>query len=268
MIVKPYMVMGIVNITDDSFYEGGRHTDTGAAVDYALKLAAEGADIIDVGGASSRPGSKPLPAEEEAARVVPVIDGIMKRGVCVPISVDTTWSAVAVGAIGAGATWVNDISAGRFDPRMPEIAMRSGCMVVLTHSRGDPDTLHDAPGYGADIANEVINELMPPVNTFLQAGVDKNKIILDPGFGFAKDVRHNIELLRGIGALTQLGFTVMAGLSRKSFIGAITDRLVSERLGGTLAATAAAYARGVRIFRVHDVRETADFLKVLNAIGF
>ncbi|MCL2218826.1 MAG: dihydropteroate synthase [Chitinispirillia bacterium] len=264
---KPYAVMGIVNVTDDSFYDGGRYFEIDAAVAHALRLVDDGADIIDIGGASSRPGAKLLPAGKEVERVVPVIEALVKRGVCVPVSVDTVWSEVAGAAFVAGAAWVNDISAGRIDPQMPAVAARFGCVAVLTHSRGTPETMQDTLRYG-DVVAEVVDELTVSVNRFLSAGVERRKIVLDPGFGFAKGVDHNIALLRGIGEIARLGYPVMAGLSRKSFIGAVTGRGAEDRLPGTLAATAVAYGGGARIFRVHDVRETVDFLKVLNVTGF
>lgn len=253
--------MGIVNVTPDSFYDGGRYATVDMAVKHALRLVGEGADIIDIGGSSSRPGAELLPPEEEAARVIPVIDELVKRGVGVPISIDTVWGAVARSALDAGASWINDISAGRIDPAMPEVAACAGCTVVLMHSRGTPQTMQDGPRYG-DAVNEVGRELMASVAMFRRAGVDGGKIVIDPGFGFAKTVEHNIALLRGIGGIVKLGYPVLAGLSRKSFIGAITGRPVEERLSGTLAATAVAYSGGARIFRVHDVRETVDFLRV------
>jgi len=197
---KPYAVMGIVNVTDDSFYDGGRYFEIDAAVAHALRLVDDGADIIDIGGASSRPGAKLLPAGKEVERVVPVIEALVKRGVCVPVSVDTVWSEVAGAAFVAGAAWVNDISAGRIDPQMPAVAARFGCVAVLTHSRGTPETMQDTLRYG-DVVAEVVDELTVSVNRFLSAGVERRKIVLDPGFGFAKGVDHNIALLRGIGEI-------------------------------------------------------------------
>jgi len=264
--MKSYTIMGIVNVTEDSFYDGGQYINKEDAVEHALRLVDDGADIIDIGGCSSRPGAKFLPPEEEAARAVPVISELIKRGLSVPVSIDTVWSSVAEAAVKAGAVWINDITAGRIDPKMPAVAAANPeCRVVLTHSRGTPDTMQINPSY-ADTAGEVVNELIRSVNLFLRAGVNKDRIIVDPGFGFAKDTGHNIELLRRLGKVTSMGYPVLAGLSRKSFIGAITGRAVEGRLPGTLAATALAYQYGAKIFRVHDVKETVDFLKVLNAI--
>jgi len=256
--------MGIVNVTADSFYDGGRYNTLEAAVTHACRLVEDGADVIDVGGSSSRPGACLLTPDEEAARVVPVIEEILRRGVSVPISVDTTWSATARAALDAGASIVNDISAGRIDPGMPDVAGRAGCDVVLMHSRDMPIDMQDNPRYG-DVAGEVADELLASVERFARARVDKSRIILDPGFGFAKDAGHNVALLRNIDRIVRLGYPVLAGLSRKSFIGAVTGRPAGERLIGTLAATAAAYMGGVRMFRVHDVRETVDFLNMFVA---
>jgi dihydropteroate synthase len=258
---RPFAVMGIVNVTADSFYDGGRYNDTGAAVDHALRLIGDGADIIDIGGSSSRPGAKLLPPEDEIARVVPVVEALVKRGAGVPLCVDTTWSAVAKRAVDAGASWVNDISAGRVDTDMPECVARTGCTVVLMHSRGTPQDMQDDPRY-AEVVAEVSGELVAAVRAFADAGVDEDRIVLDPGFGFAKGLGHNVALLRGVGDIAALGYPVLVGVSRKSFIGALTGRSVEERLAGTLAAVGVAYSRGARIFRVHDVRETVDFLKV------
>jgi dihydropteroate synthase len=264
--MKPYTVMGIVNVTEDSFYDGGQYINKDDAVEHALRLVEDGADVIDIGGCSSRPGAKFLPPDEEASRVAPVVSELIKRGLNVPISVDTVWSSVAEAAIGAGANWINDITAGRIDPRMPAVAAANPqCVIVLMHSRGTPDTMQINPSY-ADVAGEVVNELIRSIDVFLRAGVSKDRIIVDPGFGFAKDTGHNIELLRRLDKIAAIGYPVLAGLSRKSFIGAITGRPVEGRLSGTLAATALAYQYGAKIFRVHDVKETADFLKVLNAI--
>ncbi|MDR0331626.1 MAG: dihydropteroate synthase [Chitinispirillales bacterium] len=263
---KPYAVMGIVNVTADSFYDGGRYADTAAAVEHSLRLIGDGADIIDIGGSSTRPGAMLSTPESEIARVVPVIEGVARCGTGVPISVDTTWSATAKAAIEAGASWVNDVSGGRFDPNMAAAVADMGCAVVVMHSRGMPDTMQDGPRY-ADVVGEVACELAAAVEAFWQAGVSTDNIIVDPGFGFAKSVQHNIDLLDGLGKIASMGFPLLVGVSRKSFIGAITGRHVDERLSGSLAAAAAAYGRGASIFRVHDVRKTADFLKVLAAVG-
>jgi dihydropteroate synthase len=258
---RDFTVMGIVNVTADSFYDGGRYLVKEAAVERALRLIEDGADIIDIGGSSSRPGAELLSPEEEIGRVVPVISELKKRGAGAPISVDTVWSETALAAIGAGASWVNDISAGRIDPGMPAAVAETGCVAVLMHSRKTPKDMQDDPRYG-DVAEDVRAELSSSVRTFLDAGVGAEKIVVDPGFGFAKSASHNLALLRGIGKIARMGYPVLAGVSRKSFIGHATGRPVQERLAGTLAASALAYMGGARIFRVHDVRETVDFFKV------
>ncbi|MDR3011661.1 MAG: dihydropteroate synthase [Chitinispirillales bacterium] len=258
-------VMGIVNVTADSFYDGGRYNTVNAAVEYALRLIGDGADIIDIGGSSSRPGAELLSADEEIERVVPVIRELMERGVSVPVSIDTVWSTVARAAIGVGASWINDISAGRIDSGMATAVAETGCAAVLMHSRKIPKVMQDNPRYD-DVVADVRRELLTSVKLFRDAGVADDKIILDPGFGFAKSADHNIELMKGLDAIVKLGYPVLVGVSRKSMIGAITGRPVEERLAGTLAATAVAYQCGARIFRVHDVKETVDFLKVYSRL--
>ncbi len=261
---KSFALMGIVNITPDSFYDGGCYNSIDAAVEYALKLVEQGADIIDIGGASSRPGAVQITAAEELHRILPVVEKVGKyfKG---PISIDTTWSEVAEAAIDAGASWINDISAGRFDSRMASVVAQRGCTVVLMHSRGTPQTMQQHTSY-KNLTMEVREELLGAVSEFTAAGVKKEKIIIDPGIGFAKTAQQNVELLQGISEFTNTGYTVLIGTSRKSFIGRITGREVEQRLWGTLGTVASAYYRGARIFRVHDVRETADFLKVFSVI--
>lgn len=260
----PFALMGIVNVTPDSFYDGGRLRSVDEAVAHARKLMEQGAVILDIGGASSRPGAEMVAPEVELQRVVPVIRAVATffKGV---ISVDTTWSVVAAAALDAGATWVNDISAGRFDTAMVATVARSGAVVVLMHSRGTPQTMQRDPWYH-DVTAEVTSELLEAVNRFTAGGVDPAKVILDPGIGFAKTTAHTIELLNRIEKLVELPYTVLLGTSRKSFIGSILQREVEHRLWGTLGSVAAAYQRGIRLFRVHDVAATRDFLRVLTAI--
>lgn len=261
---KPFALMGVVNVTPDSFYDGGRYVSVEAAVEQALKLGDEGADIIDIGGASSRPGAVRISSEEEVRRVVPVIKRLAGQfnGL---ISIDTTWSHVAEAALDAGAAWINDISSGRFDPGIITLAAKRGCNVVLMHSRRTPETMQLDPEYD-DVVSEVKQELFKACGRFLEAGVLKEKIILDPGIGFAKTAEHNLVLIRELQAFTELGYPVLIGTSRKSFIGHITGREPDERLFGTLGTVASAYLRGARIFRVHDIRETGDFLKVFSVV--
>lgn len=256
--------MGIVNTTPDSFYDGGRYDSVDAAVEHALKLVDHGADIIDIGGASSRPGAAQITPSEELHRVLPVVEKVVHyfKG---PVSVDTTWSEVAEAVIDAGASWINDISAGCFDERLVSLVARRGCTIVLMHSRGTPQTMQQCVSY-KDVTLEVKCELLEAVAKFIKAGVNKEKIVIDPGIGFAKTARQNIELLQNVSEFLSTGYKVLIGTSRKSFIGLITGKEVEQRLCGTLGTVASAFKRGVRLFRVHDVRETADFLKVFSVI--
>jgi dihydropteroate synthase len=264
LLQKPFIVMGVVNVTPDSFFDGGRYVSAGAAIAHGCALAAEGADILDIGGESTRPGAATVGAGEESTRILPVIEALAKK-TAVPISVDTTKSEVASRAFAAGATWVNDISAGRFDTSMPQFAARAGCPVILMHSRETPATMQADPQY-RDVVAEVKAELLERVAVFTGAGVRKENIIIDPGIGFAKRLEDNLALIRRLSELTELGYPVCVGLSRKSFVGRITGRDAEGRLAGTLAALAPARQAGARLFRVHDVRETLDALKVLDAI--
>ncbi len=264
VVSRPFALMGIVNATPDSFYDGGRHDSCGRAVEHALRLVDEGADVIDVGGESTRPGSPPVDMEEEIRRVIPVVEAVGAR-TSVPISVDTTKAGVAERALQAGASWVNDISAGRFDRAMAGVVAQGGGPVVLMHSRERPATMQQCPSY-EDVLAEVESELLGQVTVFTEAGVAEANIVLDPGIGFAKRVEDNLALLRGVDRLAGHGFPVLVGTSRKSFIGQVTGRDVEQRLAGSLGSVAAVYARGVRMFRVHDVAETADLLRVLSAI--
>lgn len=262
---KPPAVMGIVNVTPDSFFNGGRYATVDAATEHGMRLADEGADILDIGGASSRPGAADVPAEEEAGRVVPVIARLAKefKG---PVSVDTTWSSVARKALDAGAAWVNDISAGRRDAGMFSLADEYGCTMLLMHSRGTPGTMRNLTGY-SDIVKEVRAELCESVERCIAAGVAKERIVIDPGIGFAKTAAQNIALLRSLDVFAGMGYPVAVGVSRKSFIGRIIGKTSpEERLAGTLGSVASAFLRGAAIFRVHDVAATKDFLKVLSAI--
>jgi dihydropteroate synthase len=256
--------MGVLNVTPDSFYDGGRHEAAPAAVEHARVLIEEGADVLDIGGESSRPGAEPVPPDRELSRVLPVIRAVRDFS-DIPLSIDTTKAAVAAEALDAGADWINDISAGRFDSGMAPLAARRGCPVVLMHSRERPGTMQQAPHYD-DVVGEVRRELTASVAVFREAGVAGANIILDPGIGFAKRLIDNIVLLRELGTLIELGYPLLVGTSRKSFIGRITGREADQRLWGTLGSVGAAWARGARMFRVHDVAATRDFLMVLSAI--
>ena len=264
LLAKPFAVMGVVNVTPDSFYDGGRHADTGPAVAHALRLIDEGADILDFGGESTRPGAAPVPAVEELRRVLPVIEEVVRLAGG-PISIDTTKAEVARRCLDAGASWINDISAGRFDPDMAPLAAERRCPVVLMHSRDRPQTMQEKPWYD-DVVAEVVAELRQAIERFTATGVSSGNLVLDPGIGFAKRPEDNLTLLGRLERLCELGLPVLVGTSRKSFVGQVTGRPVEERLHGTLGSMAAAYVHGARLFRVHDVAAAVDMLRVLTAI--
>ena len=247
------LIMGILNVTPDSFSDGGRFLSPDAAVKRALIMEKEGADIIDVGGESSRPGAEPVPVEEELRRVIPVLERLRGK-LRIPISIDTTKAEVAEAALRAGASIVNDISALRFDPAMAFVVAEFGAGLVLMHMLGTPKTMQQAPHY-EDVVREVREFLAERALYAQSQGIPREAIAVDPGIGFGKTVEHNLELLRRLPELVELGFPVLVGPSRKSFIGAILGLGVEERLEGTLAACAVAVVRGADILRVHDVRE-------------
>jgi dihydropteroate synthase len=247
------LVVGIVNATSDSFFEGSRFPSVSAAVEEALRMEEEGADAIDVGGESSRPGSVPVPADVEAARVVPIVEGIRKRS-DILLSVDTTKAAVAEEALAAGATIVNDISALRSDPAMAGVVAARGAHIILMHMQGTPTTMQVKPEYES-VVDEVRAFLAARIEAAQAAGIAGNRVIVDPGIGFGKRLVHNLELLRSIDRFADLGPPVMVGASRKSFLGEILGLPVEERLEGTLAVHAVAVARGADLVRVHDVKE-------------
>jgi dihydropteroate synthase len=257
-------VMGILNITPDSFSDGGVHFDQSKAVHAALQMEEDGAAIIDIGGESTRPGAEPLAAQVEIDRVIPVIEQIRRRSAIV-ISIDTRKAAVAEEAIGAGADIVNDVSAMRYSAGMPAIVAKNGVPVILMHMRGEPATMQQFTNYD-DVVTDVARELSVLIDAAVAAGVDREKILVDPGIGFAKTYDQNLELLARANELTPLG-PVVIGASRKAFIGHLTGRASGpDRTLGSLAAVAAAHRAGASIVRVHDVRATVDFLKVWTAI--
>ena len=263
---KSFSLMGILNVTPDSFYDGGRYAAIEPALEHARVLQEEGAHSIDIGGVSTRPGAAPVSVEEECARLLPVVVTLVKE--CrVPLSIDTTSSVVAHKALEAGAAVVNDISAGRFDPDMPKVIADYRCKIVLMHSRGTPRTMMQQVQY-TEVAREVADELYASVDMFCKAGVVNGQIIIDPGIGFAKTAEQNIVLLGSIETIVAMGFPVLLGTSRKSFIGDVTGRRVGDRLYGSLGSIAGAYLKGVAMFRVHDVAATADFLKVMSEVGY
>lgn len=257
-------LMGVLNVTPDSFSDGGRHFDTETAIEAGLRMVGEGADILDVGGESTRPGSEGVLAEEELRRVIPVIEGLRRRSP-VPISVDTQKAAVAETALRAGANMINDISALR-DPRMGEVAARAGVPLVLMHMRGEPRTMQQGEIVYGDVTAEVAEFLSQAVERAVSCGVSRERVIVDPGIGFGKTVEHNLELIDRLGELKRLGRPVLVGPSRKSFIGKILDRPPGERLFGTAAAVAASVLRGADIVRVHDVCEMQQVARVALAV--
>jgi dihydropteroate synthase len=261
---RPPAVMGILNITPDSFSDGGVYFDQSKAVHAALQMEEDGAAIIDIGGESTRPGAGPLSAQVEIDRVLPVIEQIRRRS-AVTISIDTRKAAVAEEAIGAGADMVNDVSAMRYSAGMATVVAEGGVPVILMHMRGEPATMQTFAVYD-DVVTDVGRELSAMIDDAVAAGVDRGKILVDPGIGFAKTFDQNLELLARAHELTALG-PVVIGASRKAFIGHLTGRPSGpDRALGSLAAVAAAQRAGAAIVRVHDVRATVDFLKVLLAI--
>jgi dihydropteroate synthase len=255
------LVMGILNVTPDSFSDGGRFIDPAAAADRALALAADNADIIDIGGESTRPGAAPVPADEEMRRVLPVIQAVRRQS-AVPISIDTSKAAVARAALDAGAFMLNDVTAGLGDAEMLPLAARSGAAIVLMHMKGEPRTMQKDPVYG-DVVAEVTQFLRARASAAEAAGVARENIVIDPGIGFGKTKDHNRAIIAGLPALVKLGYPVMLGHSRKAFIGAALDLAVDQRLEGTLAVTAVAALAGVRIVRVHDVKENARVVRMV-----
>jgi len=258
------LVMGILNITPDSFYDGGQHFETNAALDFALSMISEGADIIDIGGESSRPGAEPVSEEEESARIIPVIEALSSQ-TDIPVSVDTSKSNVARMAIRAGAGIVNDISALRFDPDMAGVVHDTGSTVVLMHMQGTPETMQKDPRY-ADVVEEILIFLKERISYAEEWGIPKERIIVDPGIGFGKTLEHNLAILRHIGRFRETGCAVMVGASRKGMIGMITGTSVEDRIWGTAAVTAHCVMEGVSIHRVHDVREMRQVCDVAAAI--
>jgi dihydropteroate synthase len=260
----PYALMGIVNVTPDSFSDGGAFEDPVAAVLHARRLASEGARILDVGGESTRPGADPVPVEEELRRVVGVIEGIAGLGLPVQISIDTMKLEVAEAAVAAGASYVNDVTAFRHDPELAGLVAERGLDCCLMHMLGEPRTMQAEPRYD-DVVSDVKAFLEERMRVAIAAGVPEERIQLDPGIGFGKTTEHNLELLRRIDEIVAIGRPVVIGTSRKSFIGRITGRDVTERVHGTVATCVLALERGARVFRVHDVAAVADALAVTAA---
>ncbi len=256
------LIMGIVNITPDSFSDGGSFLHPGRAIAHAKELAVLGADIIDLGAESSRPGAAPVTIDEEWIRLLPVLKGL--RDIKVPISVDTLKPEIMRRAIDEGAAMINDIHALQ-SPGAMEAVQNTSVAVCLMHMQGDPQSMQRSPHYD-DVVGEVAGFLLDRARAVEDAGVSRDRIVLDPGFGFGKRTRHNLALLRNLGAIADLGYPVLAGLSRKSFLGAITGRAETGRLAASLAAAVLAVQRGASIVRVHDVPETRDALLMVKAL--
>ena len=255
--------MGIVNVTPDSFSDGGQHLQRDAAIAHARQLIAEGADIIDIGGESTRPGAQPVSIQQELDRVLPIIEGL--RGAPVPISIDTCKPQVMQAAIAAGVQMVNDINALQDAAAMHAVAA-GNVAVCLMHKQGDPQTMQAQPHY-QDVVAEVCDFLRGRIAAAAASEIGRERIVIDPGFGFGKTLEHNLALLRGLGKLADLGVPILAGLSRKSMLGALTGQDVGQRMPASIAAALLAVQRGTNIVRVHDVRATVDALKIWNAVN-
>lgn len=257
-------VMGVVNVTPDSFSDGGRFASPAQAIDHALRLAAEGADILDIGGESTRPGAETVAEAEELRRILPVIEGLAGRTEAL-LSIDTTKAAVAKAALAAGAHIVNDVSALTADPAMAGVAAESGAGVVLMHRQGTPATMQKHPSY-QDVVGEVARFLRDRADAAVRAGIHREALVLDPGIGFGKTLAHNLALLRGLPVLRACGYPVLVGASRKRMLGDLLGREVGDRLAGGLAVHLFAAAHGAALVRVHDVKETCDALRVFDTL--
>ncbi len=256
------LIMGIVNVTPDSFSNTSPHFETAAAIDHARQLIAQGADMLDIGGESTRPGAEPVPAAAELERILPVIEGLLDAGV--PLSVDTFKPEVMRRALAAGADMINDIYGFRREGALDAVA-QSNCGLCVMHMQGEPKTMQQAPRYD-DVLREVGDFLRARVKAMRDAGIDGRRIVLDPGFGFGKTQQQNYLVLRQLKHIDNKGYPWLLGMSRKSMIGHVTGRLPAERLGGSVAAALAGVARGAHILRVHDVAATVDAVKVWQAI--
>jgi len=256
------LVMGVLNVTPDSFSDGGRFADREQALSHARRMRDDGADIIDIGGESSRPGAESVAQGVELSRVLPLVEALAAEGI--PVGVDTRKPAVMQAAIAAGAAMINDIAALR-EPGAIEACAQGGVGVCLMHMQREPRTMQAAPAY-ADVVSEVRDFLLARARVCIDAGIARERIAIDPGFGFGKTLAHNLALLRALGTLAATDYPVVAGLSRKASLGEITGRSVDERMPASLAAALCAVARGAAIVRVHDVRATVDALKVWSAV--
>jgi len=266
------LIMGVLNVTPDSFFDGGKYLDSPSAIARAQELERAGADIIDIGGESTRPGADPVSAEEELSRVLPVLEGLRGQ-IHVPISLDTQKATVAEAGIAAGVELINDVSALRFDPLLAKIISREGVGVVLMHMRGTPSTMNKGP-YASDVTRDVVSGLKAAANRAVRAGIAKSQILIDPGFGFGKKYEQNFEMLAHVPKLAKLGYPVVVGTSRKVFIGwklagggKETPWPMESREWGTAATVAAAVLGGAHIVRVHDVAEMSQVARIIDAIS-
>lgn len=261
---KNPLLMGILNVTPDSFSDGGRYYKKDIAVEHAYEMADNGADIIDIGGESTRPDAEPISEKEELERVIPVIEAIASK-IPIPVSIDTFKASVARKALDAGAEIVNDISALRFDKSMAKTIKDSGAYVVLMHMRGNPRTMQKNPRYG-NVVDDIFTFLKNRIEFACEHGIPKNRIIVDPGIGFGKTVKHNLTILRNVDRFKELGCPVLIGVSHKSMIGKITGATVDRRIWGTAAIVAHCVLKGVEIHRVHDVKAMRQVCDVAAAI--
>jgi dihydropteroate synthase len=261
-------VMGILNITPDSFSDGGRFLAPEAAMAQARRLLAEGADLLDVGGESTRPGARPIPPDQEIARTAPIIEALRQGGMEAPISIDTRKATVAAAAFAAGADILNDVSALGFDPALAKLAAARAVPVCLMHAQGSPETMQDAPHYD-DVVIDVFQALAAHVARAEAAGIDRARILIDPGIGFGKTLAHNLALIRRLSVLHGLGCPIVFGASRKRFIAGIdpSAALADDRLGGSIAAALAAAGQGAQMIRVHDVAQTRQALAIAQALS-
>jgi len=257
------LVMGIVNVTPDSFSDGGRHVAIDAALAHAHRLIVEGADILDIGGESTRPGAVPVALADELARVIPLIEAL--RGIAIPISIDTYKPEVMAAAIAAGASMVNDINALQ-DPAALAVVAAHNVAVCLMHKQGEVQTMQAAPRY-RNVVDEVREFLRARVEACEAAGIESDRIVIDPGFGFGKSVAHNFSMLGNLSEFAEIGMPVLAGLSRKSMLGEVTGQPVEQRLSASVAAALIAAQRGAELLRVHDVRATVDVLKIWSVVN-
>jgi len=261
---KQSLIMGILNVTPDSFSDGGKYFEKNSAINYALEMIDNGADIIDIGGESTRPFSDPVSLEEEISRVIPVIEGIRKESdIC--ISIDTTKSQVATAALNSGACIINDVSAMEVDPLMIGVAIKFDCPLIIMHMKGTPKNMQDNPQYES-LISDIKKYLLDRAEFIISKGINPKKIVIDPGIGFGKTVENNFEIINNLNHFTTMDFPVMLGASRKSFIGISLNLPEEDRLEGSLAANVIGLQNGAKIFRVHDVAETNKALVIANKI--